>query len=140
MSFKHKNRARKAALKSKSEAPKKLSKADQAYLDLVTKASKAARARRKDPAVHQAWRDSYHAQMQTPTDLPPTSDKIAAHGPKRTIYDSEWKRDAVDPEMQAREDAALAEARQKAKSVGITYNKGGYQYITPSAVKDLGKK
>lgn len=37
------------------------------------------------------------------------------------------------------EDSAKTIAHQRKKQVGITYNKGGYQYITEMDLKTLGR-
>ena len=139
MSFKHKNRARKAALK-KGKAPAPMSKADRAYLDMVNQASANARARRKDPNSSAEWRKKYQADIQVDdSHLPPTSDKIAAHGTKRSIHDSSWKQSDMDDDMRLREEAALKKAAERSKAVGIAYNKGPYMVISTKNIKDLGK-
>ena len=59
---------------------------------------------------------------------------------KLVFSDGEW-REFDDPEMQAREQKAMQDARDKAKRVSIPYNKGGYQYISdPNDTKHLGRK
>lgn len=69
------------------------------------------------------------------------SDQIPGPGFQKSVFLSEWKRDIEDDEMQAREKAALEQARQKAKQVAPAFSKGGYQYITPgSDLTELGKK
>jgi len=69
------------------------------------------------------------------------SDQIPGSGFQKSVFLSEWKRDIEDDEMQAREKAALDQARQKAKQVAPAFSKGSYQYITPgSDLTELGKK
>jgi hypothetical protein len=63
-------------------------------------------------------------------------------GFKKSVFDSDWKNAYEDdPQMAAREQAAIQDARAKSKRIAPAYNKGAYQYITlESNLSDIGKK
>lgn len=63
-------------------------------------------------------------------------------GFKKTVFDSDWKHTYKDdPQMAAREQAAIQAAKDKSKRIAPAYSKGAYQYITPgSDLSDIGKK
>lgn len=73
---------------------------------------------------------------------PQVSNGFAPAGAKKSVFDSQWQRTySHDPEMQAREQLALAEAQAKTKRIAPAYSKGAYQYITSNeTLVDIGKK
>ena len=105
-------------------------------------------------AEHDAWlkkQGLHSSQLATKSKVKETreayqtsqkaSDQIPGNGFQKSVFLSEWRKDLLDDEMQAREQTALEQARQKAKQVAPAYSKGGYQYITPgSDITELGKK
>lgn len=73
---------------------------------------------------------------------PQCTNGFAPAGAKTSVFDSAWQRTyEEDPQMAARERAALIEAEAKTKRVAPAYSKGAYQYITSTeSLADIGKK
>lgn len=73
---------------------------------------------------------------------PECTNGFGVAGFKKSVFDSQWQNTYQnDPEMAAREQAAIQAAHAKALRVAPAYSKGAYQYITPgSDLSDIGKK
>lgn len=73
---------------------------------------------------------------------PACSNGFAPGGAKKTVFDSEWRRDYDhDPALAQRERAAVQRAKQKTTKIAPAYSKGAYQFITDdSDLTTLGRK
>ena len=97
-------------------------------------AKKAAAA--KD-AKHQPKENT--TPRQTMTSL--ASNEIPGSAPKRSVFDSEWKRVYDDDAMMARELASLKDSRDKAMRIAPLYSKGPAQFMTDGTdCKTVGRK
>lgn len=130
-----------------------------AFQDIGGSKKKPNAKHKKAQAEHDAWlrKNNIHpeqlaarkkpaAKLVVPTPntqpQPECSNGFAAGGFKKSVFDSAWQHTYQDdPEMAARESAALVEARAKTKRIAPAYSKGAYQYITPAlSLQDIGKK
>lgn len=135
--------------KKRKAAIKVISKEERKRLEEIERSCIRARERRKDPKIQKAEREAFYTGyiLSLKTD---NSSKIypslienkpnASVTAKKGLLEQKIKLNSMDPEMREREERAIDQALQTAKSVAPAYNKGGYQLISKSDLHSVGKK
>lgn len=135
--------------KKRLAATQKISKKEQKRRKEIEECCRRARARRLDKNIasvdRENFRQSYFASLR-----PENSSKIypslIENKPnmqvtaKRGLLEQKIKLNSLPEEMREREERAINEALQTAKSVAPAYNKGGYQLICKTDLHSIGKK